>query len=52
MEHFVMKMSAAEGHVEFYKERQVIWNTLKQNGISELCSDLKTIYDDPCEKWH
>ena len=52
MENFFIKMRAAEGHIEFYKERQVLWNTLKQNGISELCSDLKTTYDDLLKKWH
>ena len=43
MENFVMKMSAAEGHIEFNKERQVIWNTLKQSGIRGSQRGLHTV---------
>ena len=41
METYVIQLSESEGHFEYFNDRKVIWESLKENGkLTTIISDL------------
>ena len=41
MEDYIIQRAEAEGHFAFFKPRQVLWEFVKEQRISDLCKDIK-----------
>ena len=51
MEKFVIDFAEKEGHFEFFKERQLIWNFIKEERLDQLCHLMEAKHKDLMSKW-